>query len=573
MAAIAPVCFLFSYEPMTTEILFIPGGVGLFLLGMLILTDGLRGLAGNALRRLLMRFTKSPLSGAATGALTTAVIQSSSATTVTTVGFVGAGLLTFPHALGVLFGANIGTTMTGWLIAIFGFKLDLGVIVLPVLLAGVLARMFGRGPLRHLGWALAGFSLLFVGLDALQQGMASFEGAVTPDYFPDDTFLGRLQLVLIGVAITLVTQSSSAGVATALVALGAGAISFPQAAAMVIGMDVGTTFSAVLATIGGSTAVRQTGYAHVIYNVMAAIMAFFLLDLYVGAMGLWAANGGSGDTQLFLVGFHTSFNVLGVLLALPFAGLFAKLIIRLVPEVDLPLAHRLDKRLLKDPAAATDAAMATIGDIAARLFDQLRRLLDPMRRWEVSGADLHLIEQSLAATLDYGEQIRTAPDQPLVHGRHLATMHALDHLSRLHRRCLRTAALETLQSDHRLRRLTRLLGRSVAALKESDDLATAETTFDRVRTLLRKQRRTYRAATLEAAARQQIDADEAVARLDSVRWLHRTAFHIWRILYHLREGQAQAKAEMPPPLVEDNDETVRHGDGASEKEPAAPTAK
>jgi phosphate:Na+ symporter len=200
------------------------GGVGLFLLGMLVLTGGLRGLAGDALRRLLARFTRSPVSGAIAGAVTTAVIQSSSATTVTAVGFVGAGLLSFPQALGIVFGANIGTTVTGWLVAILGFKLELATIAPPLLVAGVLLRLFASGTARQAGWALAGFSLLFIGIDALQQGMGAFEGRVTPENFPEDSPSGRLRLVLIGVAITLVTQSSSAGVATAMVALGTGAI-------------------------------------------------------------------------------------------------------------------------------------------------------------------------------------------------------------------------------------------------------------------------------------------------------------------------------------------------------------
>lgn len=117
---------------MNTDLLLFVGGIGLFLLGMILLTQGLKGLAGGAMRRLLARFTKTPLTGAVTGALSTAVIQSSSATTVTAVGFVAAGLLTFPQALGIIFGANIGTTITGWIVAVLGFKLHLGQIVLPL---------------------------------------------------------------------------------------------------------------------------------------------------------------------------------------------------------------------------------------------------------------------------------------------------------------------------------------------------------------------------------------------------------------------------------------------------------
>ncbi|MCG8585358.1 MAG: Na/Pi symporter, partial [Pirellulales bacterium] len=195
------------------------GGLGLFLLGMTVMSEGLKSLAHDRLRALLSRFTRSPTTGAATGAITTAIIQSSSATTVAAVGFVGAGLLTFPQSLGIIFGANIGTTITGWLVAILGFKFKLGDAITPLILIGVFLRLFGSRRLSALGYALAGFGLIFVGIRMLQEGMQAFSGLVTPESFPDDTFTGRLLLVLIGVAITIVTQSSSAGVAAAMAAL------------------------------------------------------------------------------------------------------------------------------------------------------------------------------------------------------------------------------------------------------------------------------------------------------------------------------------------------------------------
>ena len=152
---------------MIGSVLLCLGGLGLFLLGMTVLTDGLRALAGRALRRLLSRFTRSPLSGAMTGAVTTAVVQSSSATTVAAVGFVGAGLLTFPQALGIVLGANVGTTITGWLVALLGFKLELGTAAMPIVLVGALIRLFARGRASAVGFAVAGFGLIFVGISLL----------------------------------------------------------------------------------------------------------------------------------------------------------------------------------------------------------------------------------------------------------------------------------------------------------------------------------------------------------------------------------------------------------------------
>ena len=198
---------------MTADIMLGLGGVGLFLLGMAILTSSLRDITGDGLRQILVRFTSTPLRGALAGAAATAAMQSSSATTVLAVGFVGAGVLSFSQGLGIVFGANVGTTITGWMVAIIGFKLKLGPVALMFVLAGALLHLFGRGRARQVGWAIAGFGLLFVGIDAMQQGLSQFQNVVTPASFPQDTYLGRLQLVAIGIAVTVLTQSSSAGVA------------------------------------------------------------------------------------------------------------------------------------------------------------------------------------------------------------------------------------------------------------------------------------------------------------------------------------------------------------------------
>lgn len=526
---------------MNENILMLVGGIGLFLLGMLVLTDGLRGLAGDSLRRILALSTRSPATGAAAGALTTAIIQSSSATTITAIGFVGAGLLSFKQALGIIFGANIGTTITGWMVAILGFKLQLGDIALPLLFVAVLLRMFARGRWQQGGWALAGFSLLFIGIAVTQDGMQAFEGLVTPESFPDDTLIGRFQLVLIGALITVVTQSSSAGVATALIALSAEAITFPQAAAMVIGMDVGTTFKAALATIGGSTASRQTGFAHVIYNLLTGMMAFALLGPYTSFVEPWVSDGATGDAQISLVAFHTIFNTLGVLLVLPFAGAFARLVIWAVPQRGPPLLRRLDERVLGDASAATDAAMGTLRAIAGDLLLALSVLLNPATRHSVDVGRLREIDDAIEVTRRFVERIKTEPKQKAVHSRHLAAMHVLDHLDRLHQRCTQRARIAALDSEPRLRRLTKILRDNVAALPDADALL-AEERFDRIRALLRDQRHLFRSRTLTSASSHRIDADTALTRLDSIRWLHRAAYHVWRIVHHLRRGEA-LKAE------------------------------
>jgi phosphate:Na+ symporter len=392
------------------SVLLCLGGLGLFLLGMVVLTDGLRALAGRALRRVLSRFTRSPVSGAMTGALTTAVVQSSSATTVATVGFVGAGLLTFPQALGIVLGANVGTTVTGWLVALLGFKLELGLAALPIVLVGVLIRLLTEGRASAVGFALAGFGLIFVGISLLQEGMGGFVGIITPESFPGDTWTGRLLLVMFGIAFTLVTQSSSAGVAMALAAVNASAMTVQQAAATVIGMDIGTTATAVLATIGGSVHAKRTGYAHAMYNLFAGTAAFLILVPFMHALERFAPRLLASEPELVLVGFHTFFNLLGVSIALPFAPKLAGLLVRLAPLKVIPFARRLDHSLLDAPAAALDALGTTLADLTATTFEMILQLLSTTRARGVE-ARVGQIRQALSETRTYVESIRSSPDE------------------------------------------------------------------------------------------------------------------------------------------------------------------
>lgn len=522
---------------MIVDFALVFGGVGLFLAGMLILTEGLRALAGGSLRRLLSKYTKSPASGALTGALTTAFLQSSSATTVTAVGFVGAGLLTFPQSLGIIFGANIGTTLTGWLVALLGFKVKLGTLVLPLILVGVILRLYGAGTAKNIGWALVGFSLLFVGIATMQQGASGFEGALSPSVFPPDTLFGRLQLVGIGIAVTLITQSSSAGIAAAMVALASGAISFPQAAAMVIGMDVGTTFTAALATVGGSTPVRRTGYAHVIYNVLTGIMAFFFLGpVTMGLEALSLTGNGSGSAQVGLALFHTFFNFMGVLLVLPFTKKFARLVKWLVPEESPALVSLLDKHLLKEPGAATDAVIFTVRKIRKRLLHYLDTILAHQSAPSVLHSQLAEIDMAVRAVRAYAQSIKTEAGTT-DHLRLVEAMHALDHLRRLHQRCMRSDLRAVIGKDWRLQRLSGLLRRCVHKAGGEPVNEPGKAPLAKLNRLMLRQDSTYRKRMMEKVSGGGKNGEKILERLDAMRWLLRVSYHVWRIQIHIEPGQ------------------------------------
>jgi phosphate:Na+ symporter len=448
-------------------------------------------------------------------------VRSSGATTVTAVGLVGAGLLTFPQALGILLGANIGTTFTGWIVAVIGFKLELGVLAQPLLMLGALMRLFGNQRQGRIGMALAGFSLLFIGVDVLRAALGGLGDVIAPDRFPGDTLAGRAQLVLIGIGLTLVTQSSSAGVAMSLAAVASGSVTLPQAAAMVIGMDIGTTSTALLAALGGSTGMRRTGLAHVIYNLLTGIMAYALLG---PAMRL-AQGVAEGDASLALVAFHSGFNILGVVLVLPFTGGFARLIERMVPERRTGSLRRLDPALLREPDVALDAAFATAADLASTTRRAVAGLLSEPQR---SGGTAAL-GKATGALADYVEQVRT-PAAGQSNLRHVALLHTTDHLVRLSRRCTQADAAAALMADPTLRRFARCLARMAARPAEKVPRTAA---WARLHRLLVRTTETLRARTIASVADGTVDAEAVLLRLDGIRWLRRVGYHLWRISHHL----------------------------------------
>ena len=526
------------------DILTVLGGIGLFLFAMQVMTEALRDLAGPRARTALARFTTTPLSGAVAGTLTTAAIQSSSATTVTVVGFVGAGLLSFPQAVGVIFGANVGTTITGWMVMLLGFKLKIGLAALPLVFAGSLLRILGRGLAARAGAALAGFALLFVGLDMMQAGLAGFGGLLTPARFPPDTLLGRFELMLIGAALTAVTQSSSAGVTSALVLLGAGAISFVQATALVIGMDIGTTVTALLASFGGSRPMRQTGLAHVVYNIVTGAVAFFLLGLVArpirdGLMG--------GDNQAGLVAFHTLYNLAGLVIMLPLAGPFARAIERLVPERPAPLSEALDRRLLADPAAALDAALATFRAISGRLFGALGAALAPGDGTVALRVVAAETQPAIAALQDYLARIEVPAGQTGTLNRYSALLHGYDHLHRLRHRCGQTERIAPLLQDRLLRRPALVFG-AMLRRQATGALAGGEIRLGRLRRRIGQRMEGLRHRALARGGGSPAETARLFARTDAMRWLDRTAAHA-QSLAHYADLAAQQHPEAPEPAA------------------------
>lgn len=379
------------------------GGLGLFLLGMSMLTDGLKQAAGPALKDLLGRWTRTAARGLASGMLITALVQSSSAVTVATVGFVNAGLLTLHQAIWVVFGANVGTTMTAWLVAMVGLKLDVVALALPMLGAGMAASLaLGARPrLSAAARAFAGFGLFFLGIGTLQQGFEGLETALPdPSYAPGTAAI--LGFLALGFVLTALTQSSSAAIAIALTAASTGGLSLLPAAAVVVGTNLGTTSTALFASLGATPAARRVSAAHILFNLLTAGVALVLLSPMVALAAATAeiATGQALPATVLAI-FHTLFNLMGVLLMVPLAApLTGWLEGRFVPASAAGARPRhLDPTLVRVPNLAIEAllleqrhldervsglvldALSAEGRAPAAGLEEVQDLASAMRDW------------------------------------------------------------------------------------------------------------------------------------------------------------------------------------------------
>ncbi|HUG72829.1 MAG TPA: Na/Pi symporter, partial [Steroidobacteraceae bacterium] len=354
------------------------GGIALFLLAMLMLTEGLKVFAGSQLRQLLAGWTSTPLRGVFTGVLVTAAVQSSSAVTISTIGFVNAGVLTLRQALGVIFGANVGTTITGWLVSLVGFGWKIESLALPLLAAGVALRLLAsRRRLQGLGEALAGFGLFFLALSFLTDAFASVAtnwqtGMLQAGAGGVATFL------MVGIIATVLTQSSSAAMALILSAAGGGVIAMDSAAAAVIGANIGTTSTAAVAVLRATAAARRLALGHIAFNLLTGAVALLLLPVMLAVVA-WLGERldiEQGAAPLLAL-FHTTFNVLGVLLMLPLAGHLATWLERRFRSAEEELARpqHLDLTLASTPALAAGALAAELGRLQTAVGELLRTTL------------------------------------------------------------------------------------------------------------------------------------------------------------------------------------------------------
>ncbi|RAU17820.1 Na/Pi cotransporter family protein [Nitrincola tibetensis] len=348
------------------------GGIGMFLLGMQLLTNGMKNAAGRSLKKALEFATRSRLRGLVSGTLITALVQSSSAVTVATLGFVNAGLLTLGQSIAVIYGCNIGTTMVGWLVATIGFKIQISAFALPIIGMGMLLQVIGKQQrISHLGTALVGFGIFFIGLDFMRAG---FDG-LSDDFQLAALGTGVLALglfVIAGFVMTFLMQASAAVMAIALSLVHTESITMSAAAAVVIGANLGTTTTAILASIGATSNAKRISAAHVAFNLLTGAVGLVLLMLLAGRLD--ALNPQQYDLVILLALFHTLFNVMGVILMWPLTTPLERFLLTRFrsQEEDEARPRFIDKTIINTPTLAIEAISLELGRVS-QLSSRLAR--------------------------------------------------------------------------------------------------------------------------------------------------------------------------------------------------------
>ncbi|MDZ7693645.1 MAG: Na/Pi symporter [Balneolaceae bacterium] len=344
-------------------------GLGIFLFGIFLMEDSIKELAGKAFRTLIRRYTETKISSILSGSLSTAILQSSSAVNLMVLAFVGAGIISLHNALGVILGANIGTTFTAWIIAIFGFKISIESFALPLIAVGGLGMIVFANAARYLNISklFIGFGLLFHGLDYMKTSVDQIT------QFFDITMLAGYGLgifLLAGLILTAVMQSSSATIALILSGIYSGLMGFEAGAAMVIGANMGTTVTVILGALGGIPIKKRVAVGHLVFNTVTGAIVFLLLPVLA-----WLIQSGLGweeNTVLGIALFHTLFNVIGVVLFLPFISRFTDKLDTLFQEPGQILTHFIQNT---SPEVADAALIAFKKEILHQYVESRRYLI------------------------------------------------------------------------------------------------------------------------------------------------------------------------------------------------------
>lgn len=526
-------------------IVSVVGGIGFFLLGMNMMADGLKAIAGDSLRSLLNRFTGGTISSITTGAAITLLVQSSTATSLMTIGFVSAGMLTFLQATGVIFGANLGTTSTGWLVAFIGLKYSVSQLALPIVGIGVLLKQFSSGKWSQAGLVLSGLGLIFIGIQYLQEGMSGLNEYIDLSLFAELGIGNRLILILIGIVMTIIMQSSSAAIATTITVLATGTIGLEQAIALVIGQNIGTTATVAFASIGASVSAKRTALAHILFNLITGTIAFVFFPFLVAGITKFASLLNWSEPAIIVALFHTAFSLLGIAILAPFIRQFTKLIIRLLPEKKSDITKHLDSSIISIPAVATETAMRALKAAAIQTLEATSRKAEflssglPPAHPDIAKLDRNLecIQLEIEEIKNFVVAIHT--DSPASTARYTSLLHAIDHLQRMNR--LAVHSLNEVKLSNPLERIypvvfqmEELIMESIEGLQK-DNVASVVSKLSSFSQELAEFRRKERAGIFEVTAKGEVHITEAFQYVKLILLVDGISHHLWRMMHHLSE--------------------------------------
>lgn len=383
-------------------------GLGIFLFGIFLLEESIKHLAGVAFKRLIRKYTATHIRAVSSGAFATAILQSSTAVSMMVLAFVGSGIMQIGNAIGVVIGSSLGTTMTSWIVATIGFKVNIESISLPFIAIGGLGLIFFGKSTRatNISKLLVGFGFLFMGLDYMKSSINELANMIDLAQFKDTNIFVFL---LIGFILTALIQSSSATMAIALTAVNSGLIDLEMGAALVIGASVGTTTTVLLGSIGGVSAKKQVAYSHFFFNLSSAIIGFILLPVLI--FFIRDIMGFKTEIVIGLAIFHSLFIFIGVLLFFPIIKQFAKFITWLTPIENKTEAKFLSVSALEIPEAAIESLVnETIRIIRFVMLYNLRIMkIDPKL---IFGLDVIPMENSMKTeSIKIYEKIKILQDE------------------------------------------------------------------------------------------------------------------------------------------------------------------
>lgn len=367
----------------------VAGGLGLFLFGMILMSEGLKKAAGKKLKNVLESMTRNRVIGCLVGAGLTALIQSSSASTVMVVGFVNAGLLTLKQAISVIIGTNIGTTATAWLVSISGFHIEITTYALPAIAVGFALQIFGRTrKAKNIGEIILGFGILFIGIDYMRGAFDGLENSERTHSFFVKIAGVPILAIMAGMIVTMLIQSSSAAVASIQLLAISGAfgtdcdIALGVSIPFILGSNIGTTITAQLAAIRANLYARRAAWAHTMFNVIGAFICYWFIGLIqklVGVVSPWELTTATVGGSIAIA--HTTIKLFEALFFLPLTGVLEKIVIRLVPEKPSDLMVRptvLERHLLSTPDLAIQQARREIVRMARVAKRAVTRAIEGM---------------------------------------------------------------------------------------------------------------------------------------------------------------------------------------------------